>query len=150
MKVTLTLAASTPALKYSVLKRSKHDLLLTLVRFPPKEASAKAVMGVPYIDLELQMLWNAGTESAQHLPTLSMLAVPKRLKGKGIGLELLSALLDFMKARKIPWLVFDNYNREFWSSVSKSMKDNVYFPKEFKKRIGFFRLSHAVELGNIL
>src|ERR1700680_4437818 len=109
---------------------------ITLSAYPPASEGKKDILKVPYVKVEPAFAWDKGTEDEKVEPTMQMITVPKKLQGKGIGINLLTSTLKFMKKKRLAYLIFDNYNTGFWDMAKRKLPENVNFPKKFKKRIG--------------
>lgn len=105
----------------------------------------------PYIEIDM-LTWNKGSELERNLPTLMMLYLPVRQRGKGLGLQLLDVVLTWMKANNVKYLAFDNFANDFWLSALRRRPKNVVLSKPYRgqSRVGFVRTSASVEVDGLL
>jgi GNAT superfamily N-acetyltransferase len=105
-----------------------------------------------YAKIDLKCLWNKGTKREKEIPTLKMVEVPSRYRGKGIGKELISLVLDEMRSRSLNFLVFDNFDKYFWDSVEQNFRGNVFWlhpSGKYAKQIGALLLDSSVDTSQI-
>ena len=98
-----------------------------------------------YALVDYNFVWNAGSEFEFSIPTLEMVFVPAKQRGKGVGKDLIKLILDEMKKRKIPVIAFDNFDRDFWDSAKREFPDNIDFTGagKLKNKWGILRLDKS-------
>lgn len=137
MKMLISLSAVP---EYFVLEYGS-SVILTLQeveRRPIKRGSLNLTFAdLPYLHFNKEFVWDKGTEDERVVPTVDMLSVPKRLRDRGYGKQLVLALLDFLKKNKIRHTMFDDYSGGFWKNIKSK---RISFPEQFDGRIGYIDL----------
>lgn len=106
---------------------------------------------IPYVILE-DFIWNEGSPAEQSLPTITMLYLPTRMRGKGLAIQLLDQAIAYMAKHKIPYAAFDNFADDFWKSALRQRPNNVVLSKPYRgtSRFGFVRLRKSIKVDHIL
>jgi hypothetical protein len=105
-----------------------------------------------FVEINLKSVWGEGEPEEQILPTLEMVFVPIKLRGKGVGKELITLVLKYMGKHRIPFLVFDNFDHDFWDSVTHNFPNLVYWIKprgKWAKSTGFLKRQPNVDVTSI-
>lgn len=122
----------------SVEPKARSHIVVTgstvLISFEPIPAKPAKV---PHVRLVLDLVWNKGTAAEKSIPTLDWLWVPPKNRGDGLGVKLVQLTLDYLKTRKIPYLVFDNYEQGFWEAMERRLPKQIRFPKKLRGKIGY-------------
>lgn len=100
----------------------------------------------PYARIETQFVWDAGSAEEKILPTLDWVFVPPKLRGKGLGKKLIAEVLREMKRLRLPYLVFDNYETDFWDAMATTLKGQIDFFQ--KRRLGVLKLKSSPRIEN--
>jgi GNAT superfamily N-acetyltransferase len=127
---------------YHVLNNGK-DVYITLA--PVNNVSDIKGTKLPYAHIDLNFVWDEGTDEEFVHPTLDMIEVPSRMRFKGYATKLIIAILDYLKLNNINSLAFANYERRFWDSIKKKFPKNVSFVKGTNKRFGYLGISKITE-----
>lgn len=116
----------------------KQGSVVYIVLGTPESTDYKDLRKLPHARIRLDYKWNQGTKDEMTYPTLEWLFVPERQRFNGIGVELAKKILDYLRRSKTKNLMFDNFAKELWDKVAKVFPGTVLFPREFRKRIGYF------------
>lgn len=115
------------------------------------EILPKASAKVPYA-LVGPMVWNRGTDMEKTLMTLHMIRVPAKMRGQGVGGQLLADVIAWMRANSVKTLAFDNFDEDFWLSAAKKFPKNVVMSKRHRGRsyVGIVRSRANVNVEGLL
>jgi hypothetical protein len=94
-----------------------------------------------YAIINIDFIWNKGTEFASVKPTLEFLSVPTPNQSRGVGTRCVEDILVWMKDNSVEYLAFDNYAKQFWLKLAKRMPASVELAKQYKNTLGILRLS---------
>ena len=143
MKLNIKIAA-----QYTVHKLP-DGLYLTLAEYPPKDLTRASIRKVPYIQFDLNFVWDKGTVDEAVEPNMLMISVLTRLQRRGLAALMLTGLLDYMKKKRIKYMRFSSQADRFWQRMAIRMKDNVTMSKRMRGKIGIFHVK-GFDLSSIL
>lgn len=101
-----------------------------------------------YALVNLNFIWNEGSDAEAVHPTLEMVFVPTRYRGKGHGESLVMKTLQELKKRRVKYVVFDNYEEGFWSMFKKKHPE-IRLEFRRSKRQGIIFLSPSATKDSV-